>query len=238
MQPLGVHLVISVALTYTLMSRFMGHRSVDVGICDPYSHLKQRPPLVKVWLMQQQTQDKVKGMGKAAEAESVSAKVACQATRFDFWRGWNDWDILRSFRRFQDDEEKVDTNCSVNLLVTFGWIILKRKVESYHLPHIASDETVAPKNSPGSVGSCWSNPWPSGRRYQEAGGVTFHSIPSIPSIPESVRMDYVLWCKIACSEGAIVSSPFILGIDELGMAYLWGSSSASSKWMEARLVPC
>ena len=62
----------------------MGHRSVDVGICDPYSHLKQRPPLVKVWLMQQQTQDKVKGMGKAAEAESVSAKVACQATRFDF----------------------------------------------------------------------------------------------------------------------------------------------------------
>ena len=145
---------------------------------------------------------------------------------------------MRSFRRFQDDEEKVDTNCSVNLLVTFGWIILKRKVESYHLPHIAIDETVAPKNSPGSVGSCWSNPWPSGRRYQEAGGVTFHSIPSIPSIPESVRLDYVLWCKIACSEGAIVGSPFIFGIDELGMAYLWGSSSASSKWMEARLVPC
>lgn len=43
MQPLGVHLVISVALTYTL-SRFIGHNSVDVGICDPYSHQKQHPP--------------------------------------------------------------------------------------------------------------------------------------------------------------------------------------------------
>ena len=174
MQPLGVHLVISAALTYILMSRFMGHNSVDVGICDPYSHLKQHPPgegMAHAAADSRQSERHGKGCRGRV---SFRKKVACQATRFDFWRGWNDWDILRSFRRFQDDEEKVDTHRSVNLLVTFGRIILKRKAESYHLPHIASVEIVAPKHLPGSVGSCWSNPRPSGRRYQEAGGVTFH----------------------------------------------------------------
>ena len=153
MQPLGVHLVISAALTYILMSRFMGHNSVDVGICDPYSHLKQHPPGEGMAHACSRQQTKWKAWERLPRQSQFPQKSCVPGDQVWLLKGlkWLRYiEVIQKIPRWWR-ESWYSSLCKSSSDIWPNHIEAKSR-ELSPLPHIASVEIVAPKHLPRQ---CW-----------------------------------------------------------------------------------